>query len=249
MRKRLEDKVVMITGGANGIGRESVKLFLQEGAKVAIADYDEQTGKCFLDECEKSGYKEVFYVQMDVSKEDSVADAVKQIAERFSGIDILINNAGITRDAMLSKMTSEQWESVIQVNLNGVYYCTKAVLPYLLEKGKGKIINTSSIVGLSGNIGQSNYSATKAGVIGLTKTWAKELGRKGITVNAVAPGFIATSMALKVPEKILDKMVEQVPLKRLGSPADIAKAYLYLASEDGDYVNGTILEVNGGLSI
>ncbi|WP_232698723.1 3-oxoacyl-ACP reductase FabG [Brevibacillus daliensis] len=247
--KRLENKVAIVTGGASGIGRETVMLFLQEGAKVAIADYNEQVGMAFQNELRECGYEHATYVHVDVSDETSVALMVKIVEETFSTIDILINNAGITQDAMLAKMTSDQWHRVIGVNLNGVYFCTKAVIPYLIEKGAGKIINTSSIVGLSGNIGQTNYSATKAGVIGMTKTWAKELGRKGITVNAVAPGFIETSMALQVPEKVLEKMVEQVPLKRLGQPSDIAKAYLYLASSDGDYVNGAVLEVNGGLSI
>ncbi|MCR8936044.1 3-oxoacyl-ACP reductase FabG [Brevibacillus laterosporus] len=247
--KKLQDKVVIVTGGANGIGKETVKLFLAEGAKVAIADYNQSAGITLLEECQQAGFKHVRYVQVDVSDIASVEQMVQNVIEAFSTVDILINNAGITQDAMLAKMTVEQWKRVIDVNLNGVFYCTKAVIPHLIEKGAGKIINTSSIVGHAGNIGQTNYAASKAGVIGMTKTWAKELGRKGITVNAVAPGFIETSMALKVPEKVLSNLISQIPLHRLGQPSDIAKAYLFLASDDADYVNGTVLEVNGGLSI
>ncbi|ERM15994.1 3-oxoacyl-ACP reductase FabG [Brevibacillus laterosporus] len=247
--QKLQGKVVIVTGGANGIGKETVKLFLAEGAKVVIADYNQSAGITLLEECQQAGFEHVRYVQVDVSNMESVEKLVQSVIEAFSTVDILINNAGITQDAMVAKMTVEQWQRVIDVNLNGVFYCTKAVIPHLIEKGSGKIINTSSIVGCAGNIGQTNYAASKAGVIGMTKTWAKELGRKGITVNAVAPGFIETSMALKVPEKVLSNLVAQIPLHHLGKPSDIAKAYLFLASEDADYVNGTVLEVNGGLSI
>ncbi|NOV00394.1 3-oxoacyl-ACP reductase FabG [Paenibacillus planticolens] len=247
---RLKDKVALITGGANGIGRETARLFVSEGALVAIADYDEEAGAEVLQELQAaSGAEQTIFVKVDVSDAESVERMVSTVVERFGTLDILINNAGITRDSMLSKMTLEQWHQVIDVNLNGVFYCTKFAAPHMVGKGRGKIINTSSIVGINGNIGQTNYAATKAGVIGMTKTWAKELGYKGVTVNAVAPGYIETGMVAKVPEKVLQGMMEKVPLRRLGQPQDIAKAYLYLASDDADYVNGTVLEVNGGLVI
>ena len=168
--QKLQDKVVIVTGGANGIGKETVKLFLAEGAKVAIADYNQSAGITLLEECQQAGFEHVRYVQVDVSDIASVEQMVQNVIEAFSTVDILINNAGITQNAMLAKMTVEQWQRVIDVNLNGVFYCTKAVIPHLIEKGAGKIINTSSIVGHAGNIGQTNYAASKAGVIGMTKT-------------------------------------------------------------------------------
>lgn len=247
---RLQHKVALITGGANGIGRETARLFVQEGAAVAVADYDEAAGAAFVCELEQTAGAEcVLFVKADVSDADSARKMVAAVVEKFGTLDILVNNAGITRDSMLGKMTLDQWRQVIDVNLNGVFYCTKFAAPHMVQKGKGRIINTSSIVGVHGNIGQTNYAAAKAGVIGLTKTWAKELGFKGVTVNAVAPGFIETGMTAKVPEKVLSQMIEKVPLRRLGQPSDIAKAYLYLASDDADYVNGAVLEVNGGLVI
>lgn len=160
---------------------------------------------------------------------------------------MLINNAGITLDSLLVKMTDEQWDRVIDINLTGVFNCSRAVAPAMIEQGCGRIINTSSVVGVYGNIGQTNYAATKAGVIGLTKSWAKELGPKGINVNAVAPGYIQTEMTNKVPEKILHLMKEKTPLRRLGTPLDVAKIYLFLASADADFVNGTVVNVDGGL--
>jgi len=172
---------------------------------------------------------------------------VTQAIEKFGVIDILINNAGITRDATLLKMTEEQWEQVIGVNLSGVFHCTKAVATHMVEKAKGRIINASSVVGIYGNFGQTNYSATKAGVIAMTKTWARELGPKGIRVNAVAPGFIATDMVRKMPEKVLQSMAERTPLRRLGQPRDVANAYLFLASQEADFINGAVLSVDGGV--
>jgi 3-oxoacyl-[acyl-carrier protein] reductase len=245
---RLKDKVAVITGGANGIGRETAFTFVREGARVVVADFDEATGKEVVVQLTGEGGRVVFQ-QVDVSNQESVKQMINGAIEAFGRIDILINNAGITRDAMLKKLTAEQWQQVIDVNLSGVFYCTQAVLPYMTEQGSGKIINTSSIVGVHGNIGQTNYAATKAGVIGMTKTWAKELGRKGINVNAVAPGFVETGMVAKVPKKVIQQMVEKVPLQRLGKPSDIANAYLYLASNESDYISGSILEVNGGMVI
>jgi len=249
---RLAGKVAIITGGASGIGLATVRLFLQEGARVAMADYNEEAGLQAVEQLkndELGAQDKVMFVKVNVAEASSVESMVNTVVERFGTLDILVNNAGITKDSMLSKMTLEQWHAVIDVNLNGVFYCTKYAAPHMVQKGKGKIINTSSIVGVSGNIGQTNYSATKAGIIGMTKTWAKELGFKGVNVNAVAPGFIATGMTAAMPENVLEQMLAKVPLRRLGSPLDIAQAYLFLASEESNYVNGTVLEVDGGLAI
>lgn len=245
---RLKDKVAIITGGANGIGRETAITFAREGAKLIIADFDTVSGEELVTQLKEQGVQ-AHFEQVDVSKQESVLQMVAGSINAFGKIDILINNAGITRDAMLKKLTTEQWQQVIDVNLSGVFYCTQAVLPHMLEQESGKIINTSSIVGLNGNLGQTNYAAAKAGLIGMTKTWAKELGRKGINVNAVAPGFIETNMVATVPEKVLNQLIERVPLQRLGKPSDIANAYLYLASTESDYVNGTVLQVDGGVVI
>jgi 3-oxoacyl-[acyl-carrier protein] reductase len=249
---RLAGKVAIITGGASGIGLETVRLFLQEGASVAMADYNDTAGNSALEQLKgelTEASDRLVFVKVNVADASSVESMVNTVVERFGTLDILINNAGITQDSMLSKMTLEQWHSVIDVNLNGVFYCTKYAAPHLVKKGKGKIINTSSIVGVNGNVGQTNYAATKAGIIGMTKTWAKELGFKGVNVNAVAPGFIETGMTAAMPEKVLEMMQEKVPLRRLGLPSDIAQAYLFLASEESNYVNGTVLEVDGGLVI
>jgi 3-oxoacyl-[acyl-carrier protein] reductase len=243
---RLQDRVAIITGGANGIGLEAAALFAREGAKVAIADFDIATGEERVNELKKQGWQVAFF-QVDVADRKSVNKMVEDVINQFQTIDILVNNAGITRDAMLTKMSEEQFQQVLDVNLKGVFHCTQAVAPYMIEKGKGKIINTSSVSGVYGNVGQTNYAAAKAAVIGMTKTWAKELGRKGINVNAVAPGFTETSMTAKVPEKVLNQIVTMIPLQRLGKPSDIAYAYLYLASDESNYVNGTVLHVDGGI--
>jgi 3-oxoacyl-[acyl-carrier protein] reductase len=245
---RLLGKVALITGAGNGIGKETAIVFAREGARLVIADFDANAGEQTVKELETVG-AEALFTKVDVSSRESVDAMVEAAMERFGRIDVLINNAGITQDAMLTKMTVDQWQKVIDVNLSGVFHCTQAVVPHMVARGSGSVISTSSIVGVSGNIGQTNYAATKAGVIGMTKTWAKELGRKGIRVNAVAPGFIETGMVAKVPEKVLQGMVERVPMQRLGQASDIAKAYLYLASDDSSYVSGTVLEVNGGLSL
>ncbi|RXJ00300.1 3-oxoacyl-ACP reductase FabG [Anaerobacillus alkaliphilus] len=243
---RLQDKVAIVTGGGNGIGRETVLTFTREGAKVVIADFDEQAGTSVLQEVEERGGTAIFQ-KVNVADQESVTQLVEKTIETFGTVSILVNNAGITADAMTHKMTPESWQRVIDVNLTGVFYCTQAVLGKMVEEGKGKIINTSSVSGVYGNVGQANYAATKAGVVGMTKTWAKEYGGKGINVNAVAPGFIETAMVAKVPEKVIDKMKAIIPLKRLGSPSDIANAYLYLASDESNYVNGTVLHVDGGI--
>jgi 3-oxoacyl-[acyl-carrier protein] reductase len=243
---RLKDKVALITGAANGIGLTAAEVFAKEGAKVAMADFNAEQGEKRAEELRGKGY-EVTFFQVNVAHRSSVDEMVEKVRKVYGNIDVLINNAGITKDGMLSKLSAKDFQAVLDVNLTGVFHCTQAVLPSMLEKGKGKIINTSSVSGVYGNVGQTNYAATKAGVVGMTKTWAKELGRKGINVNAVAPGFIETGMTAKVPEKILDQMKQLVPLARLGKPEDIANAYLYLASDESNYVNGTVLHVDGGI--
>jgi len=243
---RLDGKVTLITGGLNGLGREAALVFAREGAKVAICDLEADAGELLasLNSPEQS-----FYRAADVSQFGQVQSLVEAVLEKFGQIDVLINNAGITRDATLLKMTPEQWSQVIAVNLTGVFNCTKAVAPHMVERRKGKIINTSSVVGIYGNFGQTNYAATKAGLIGMTKTWARELGPKGITVNAVAPGFIATDMVKKMPENVLQGMRDRTPLKRLGEPRDIANAYLFFASDEANFINGAVLSVDGGLTL
>lgn len=243
---RLQDKVAIITGGASGIGLAAVKRFANEGATVIIADYNSDAGKKVEEELLKENLKVSFY-QINVADKESVTNVVSEILKEFNKIDILVNNAGITNDAMLWKMTAEQFDQVIDVNLKGVFNCTQAVVPSMIANGYGKIINTSSVSGVYGNIGQTNYAATKAAVVGMTKTWGKELGRKGINVNAVAPGFTRTPMVEKMPEKVLNHMESIVSLNRLGIPDDIANAYLFLASDESNYITGHVLQVDGGI--
>lgn len=243
---RLENKVAMITGGASGIGLAAVKRFAKEGATVVIADYNSDAGKKAEEALLKENAKVSFY-QINVADKENVNNVVSEVLKKYNKIDILVNNAGITNDAMLWKMTAEQFDQVIGVNLKGVFNCTQAVVPSMIANGYGKIINTSSVSGVYGNIGQTNYAATKAAVIGMTKTWAKELGKKGINVNAVAPGFTRTPMVEKMPEKVLNHMESIVSLNRLGIPDDIANAYLFLASEESSYITGHVLQVDGGI--
>ncbi|WP_226676757.1 3-oxoacyl-ACP reductase FabG [Rossellomorea aquimaris] len=244
---RLEGKVALITGAANGIGYAAAGTFVNEGCNVALVDFNQEAGEAKARQLNELGKGKAAFFQGDVADRASVNSFVEAVKDRFGKIDILINNAGITRDGMLHKLSPEDFQKVLDVNLTGVFNCTQAVLPHLIDQGKGKIINTSSVSGVYGNVGQTNYAATKAAVVGMTKTWAKELGRKGINVNAVAPGFTETGMVAAVPEKVIDQMKAMIPLGRLGRPDDIAKAYLYLASDDSDYVNGTVLHVDGGI--
>jgi len=244
---RLENKVVIITGAGSGIGKETALLFAKEGARVVVADVNEKGGNETVAEIKKNG--EGFFVKLDVTSREQSKQMVKDTLEKYGRIDILINNAGIVQDALVLKMTEEQWDKVINVNLKGVFNCIQAVVEVMVNQGNGVIINTSSIVGLNGNVGQTNYAATKAGLIGMTKTLAKELGKKGIRVNAVAPGFIMTPMTSNVPEKILELMKEKTPLRKLGEPGDVAYAYLYLASDEAKFINGAVLRVDGGLVI
>lgn len=243
---RLKDKVAIITGAANGIGLAAAHRFAEEGAKVVLADYDAEAGAVQEVELNKLGY-EVKFIQVDVANRASVDALIEQTISNFGQINILVNNAGITRDAMLTKMTEDDFSNVLNVNITGVFNCTQAVVPHLIKQGHGKIINTSSVSGVYGNVGQTNYAASKAAIIGMTKTWAKELGRKGINVNAVAPGFTSTAMVAKMPEAIISQMKSIVSLQRLGDPRDIANAYLFLASEESSYVHGHVLQVDGGI--
>lgn len=241
---RFENKVVIITGGAAGIGEAAAKKFTGEGATVIVWDVKNSVGGSQLTAGSKCKYCKV-----NVAKYEEVEAATQDAIKQFGKIDVLINNAGITRDASLQKMTLENWQQVIDVNLTGVFNCTKAVSPVMIQNNFGRIINTSSIVGIFGNYGQTNYAAAKAGVIGLTKTWARELGKYNITVNAVAPGFIATDMIGTMPEKVIDMMREKVPLKKLGMPEDVANTYAFLASDEAQFISGTVISVDGGLTL
>ncbi len=243
---RLENKIAIITGAGRGIGRATALRFADEGGAIVVVDVDEGQGNTLVEEVRGKGRKAIF-CKVNVADFSQAEQMAKETNDEFGKIDILINNAGITRDATLLKMTPEQFEQVIDVNLKGVFNCTKAVAPFMVEKNYGRIVNTSSVVALYGNFGQTNYVATKAGVIGMTKVWARELGRKGITVNAVAPGFIATEMVATVPEKVLTAIKEKTPLQRLGDPTDIANAYLFLASDEAAFITGTVLSVDGGM--
>lgn len=244
--QKLNERVAIITGGARGIGKAAAIKFAQEGAIVIIWDLNEEAGNQLVEELKAMGAKAVFQ-KVNTADLQAVQAAAAEIHDEYGNIDILVNNAGITRDASLKKMSPEQWQSVIDVNLTGVFNCTKAVADYMLQQKSGRIVNTSSVVGLYGNFGQSNYVAAKSGVIGLTKVWARELGRKGITVNAVAPGFIATEMTKKVPQEILDGITNKIPMGKMGTPADIANTYAFLASEDAAYINGAVISVDGGM--
>ncbi|HBG02311.1 MAG TPA: 3-oxoacyl-ACP reductase [Firmicutes bacterium] len=245
---RLKDKVAVITGAASGIGAKTAEIFSREGAKVVVADYDEENGAKLAGELKRNGAEALFF-RVNVADFENVQRLMDKTLETFERIDILVNNAGITADGWLIKMTEQAWDRVIDVNLKGVFNCSKIAAKIMMDQGQGVILNATSVVGLYGNMGQSNYAASKFGVIGLTKTWAKELAPRGIRVNAVAPGYTMTAMMDTVPEKLLDSLKEKTPLKRLGQPEDIAYAYLYLASDEASYVNGEILSVDGGLVI
>lgn len=243
---RLKDKVAIITGGASGIGLAAVKKFSKEGATVIICDQNQDAGQKIKDELLQDKYDIAFY-PMNVVDRENVFNVVSEILRQYHKIDILVNNAGMTNDAMLTKMTPKQFDQIMDVNLKGVFNCAQAVVPSMIKNQYGKIINTSSVSGIYGNVGQTNYAATKAAIVGMTKTWAKELGRKGINVNAVAPGFTRTPMVEKMPAKILEKMESTVSLQRLGFPEDIANAYLFLASDESSYITGHVLHVDGGI--
>lgn len=250
-------KIVIVTGAANGIGRTTALRFAKEGARVAAWDVADPGSEELLSELREAGGDALFQ-KVDVTSSSEVEAAVNAVVERWGGVDVLINNAGILRDSQLVKwkddtvastMTDEQFDSVIAVNLRGVFVCTRAVTPHMIRRGGGVILNASSVVGLYGNFGQTNYAATKAAVINMTRTWSRELGRHNIRVNAVAPGFIGTEMVQAMPQKVLNSMVARTPLGRLGRPEDIAEAYVWLASDRAGFVHGTVLSVDGGIVV
>ncbi len=249
---RLKDKVCIITGGAAGIGKATALKFAHEGARVVICDVNEEAGNATLQEL---GEGASFY-KVNVTDRQEVQDWIDTVVEKEGRIDVLVNNAGITRDAqfvkfkegvMVGQMSEEAFDLVVAVNLKGVFNCTQAVTPTMINQKSGVILNASSVVGLYGNFGQTNYAATKFGVIGMTKTWARELGKYGIRVNAVCPGFILTDMVLKMPENVLAAMAAKSPLGRLGKPEEIADVYCWLASDEASYIHGTAISVDGGV--
>ncbi|MGB5573981.1 MAG: 3-oxoacyl-ACP reductase FabG, partial [Thermoanaerobaculia bacterium] len=240
-----------------GIGRATALRFASEGARVAVWDVDSDSAEALIGEIQEKG-GEGHFATVDVSQADQVEAAVADVIDRWGQIDVLVNNAGILRDSQLVKwkdgevastMTDEAFDAVIGVNLRGVFVCTRAVVPHMIEAGGGAILNASSVVGLYGNFGQTNYAATKAAVINMTRSWSRELGRFNIRVNAVAPGFIATEILQSMPQKILDGMVQHTPLRRMGTPEELAEVYLWLASDAASYVHGAALSVDGGLVV
>jgi 3-oxoacyl-[acyl-carrier protein] reductase len=253
----LEEKVVIVTGGAAGIGRATVLRFAEEGCRVAAWDVDDAKADEIVAEIEDAGGEGLFQ-KVDVVDSSEVEEAVGVVVERWGGIHTLVNNAGIVRDAQLVKykdgqvvatMSDDVFDAVLNVNLKGVFHCTRAVVPHMIAGGGGAIVNASSVVGLYGNFGQTNYVATKAGVIGMTKTWARELARFGIRVNVIAPGFVATEILAAMPQKVLDQMVAHTPMGRMGAPRDLAEAYVWLASDAASWITGITLSVDGGLVV
>ena len=247
MSKRLEGKVAIVTGGAQGIGFATVRKFLDEGAAVALCDVRQEGIDRAVHDLSANGAVTGYVV--DVTRRDQVDAMVSSVKGKHGRIDVLVNNAGITLDARLQKMTDDQFDKVIAVNLKGTYNCAQAVVDTMVGQGSGVILNASSVVGIYGNFGQTNYAATKFGVIGFVKTWARELGPKGVRCNAVAPGFVATTILSTIPHKVLEQMTERVPLRRLGTPEDIANVYAFLASDEASYINGAVIEVAGGLTV
>lgn len=243
---KLSGKVAVITGGARGIGFAVARRFLDEGARVALWDV---AGDAVGEAAARLGGPDVRGQVVDVTSSAAVSAALDEVEALFGPVDIMVANAGITRDAMLHKMDDDQFDAVISVNLRGVFVCGREAGKRMRERGRGVILNTSSVVGLHGNIGQTNYAAAKAGVVAMTQTWARELGPRGVRVNAVAPGYVATEMMRSVPEKILAALQDKTPLRRLGQPEDIAAAFAFLASDDAAYVTGAVLRVDGGLTL
>lgn len=248
-RANLEGKVALVTGGSRGIGRAIALRLAEDGADVAINyQASKEQAEEVSDAIDSMG-KHSCIVQANVNDFEQVNKMRDEVVKELGKIDILVNNAGITRDKSFVKMTPQMWSDVISVNLDGPFYCTKAVIEGMIERKYGRIVNISSVIGRMGNYGQSNYSASKAGLIGLTKTLAKEFASKGITVNAVAPGYVGTEMVKSVPKEILDKIIAQIPLGRLGEPSEVAGAVAYLVSEDGKYITGQVIDINGGYYI
>ena len=245
---RLNGKISLITGAAQGIGLATAKKFAQEGATVVICDVKAEAVNAAVAECHALGAQAEGHT-MDVTQRDQVDAVIAAVIAKHGRIDVLVNNAGITQDARLQNMTQAQFDRVIDVNLRGVFHCAQAVANTMVAQGRGVILNASSVVGIYGNFGQTNYAASKFGVIGFTKTWSRELGPKGVRVNAVAPGFIATPILNTIPEKVIAEMAQRVPLRRLGQPEEIANVYAFLASDEASYINGEVIEVSGGMTV
>jgi len=245
---KLKGKVAAITGGARGIGHATAVKFTAEGARVAVCDINPQLIEETLAAIRAAGGEAAGY-RVDVTNKAQIAAMVEDVMAQWGRIDCVVNNAGIVMDAQLKKMTDEQFDKVIDINLKGVYNCTRAVVEVMLAQESGVILTTSSIVGLYGNFGQTNYAASKFAVIGMTKTWAKELGRKGIRANAVCPGFVATPILKQMPDKVLAEMASKVPCGRLGTPEEIANVFAFLASDEASYINGAVISVDGGMTL
>ena len=245
---RLLNKVSIITGAAQGIGLATALKFAAEGATVIVCDMHAASVDAAVAQCRALGASAEGFVA-DVTQRAAIDALVAQVVAQFGRIDVLVNNAGITQDARLQKMTIEQFDKVIDVNLRGVFHCAQAVADVMVAQGNGVILNASSVVGIYGNFGQTNYAASKFGVIGFTKTWSRELGPKGIRVNAVAPGFVSTPMVAAMPTKVVQDLEAKVPLRRLGQPEEIANVYAFLASDEASYINGAVIEVSGGMSV
>ena len=245
---RLAGKVSIITGAGRGIGHATALKFAREGAKVIVCDLDQNTVDAAVKDVRDAGGEAHGFV-VDVTAPASIQAMVDAVMQRYGRIDVLVNNAGIVQDAQLLKMREDQFDRVIDVNLKGTYNCTKAMAGIMVEQGAGVILNASSIVGLYGNFGQTNYAASKFGVIGMVKTWARELGRKGVRANAVCPGFVETSILSSIPDKVLEGLKARVPLGRLAKPEDVANTYAFLASDEASYINGAVIEVSGGLTL
>ncbi len=247
---RLKDRVAVVTGGARGIGKKICETFLMEGAAVYIFDINDEEGERTLDELRQTcSNSKIGFFKVDITNEASVEQAIGKIIETEGKIDILVNNAGITRDNLIIRMSLEDWKKVIDINLTGAFICSRYTVRYMIKNRSGKIINISSIVGVHGNAGQSNYSSSKAGMIGLTKTLARELAGRNILANAIAPGYIQTEMTEKLSDKIKEKLMKQIPTGRLGSVDDVAKTALFLASDDSNYITGTVINLDGGMGI
>ena len=245
---RLQDKVAIITGAGRGIGQATAVKFAQEGAKVVVCDLSPEWIEETVKMCKESRGDAFGYV-VDVRDIKALSGMVEATVAKWGRVDCLVNNAGIVMDSQLKNMTEDQFDKVIEINLKGVYNCTRAVVDTMLAQQSGVILNASSIVGLHGNFGQTNYAASKFGVIGMVKTWARELGRKGIRANAVCPGFISTDILKSMPDRVLRALEEKVPMGRLGEPEEIANTFAFLASDEASYINGAVLEVSGGLTI
>ena len=245
---RLKDKVAIITGSARGIGQATALKFAAEGARVVVCDLDRKAVDEVVAQIAAAGGQAIGFT-LDVTDKASIAATVEGVMDKYGRIDVLVNNAGIVDDAMLRKMSDEQFERVIDINLKGTYNCARAVVDIMIAQNAGVILNASSVVGLYGNFGQTNYAASKFGVIGMAKTWARELGRKGIRANAVCPGFVETTILKSIPQKVMQAMIDRVPLGRLAKPEEIANTYAFLASDEASYINGAVIEVSGGATV